>query len=140
MVPPRLKGGASKYWLRARSGNRNGGKIIVSVDSLYNIFKDNQSVRTRSSELLTTTIPVTGNAASASVVPKMQPAIRQSARLFNKRAALLRCTARGGPQYWLRTRSKGNKRSVLVSVKSLYPAPGNARFFLYRPASSLKIF
>jgi len=105
------------------------------VDSLYNIFKENQAERTRRSELTT----VHGNAASASAGPKVQPALRQSARLFNKRAALLRCT-RGGPQYWLRARSKGNKRSVLVSVKSLYTAPGNAMFFsreICIPASSL---
>lgn len=121
MVPPRLKVGASKYWLRARSGHRSGGKIIVSVDSLYNILKDNQGVRTRNSDSNT----ATGNAASASG-PNTQPAIRQSPRLFNKRASLLRSCTRGGPQYWLRTRSKGNKRSVLVSVKSLYTAPGTA--------------
>ena len=119
MVAPRPKVGASQYWLRARSGNRNGGKIVVSVDSLYNIFKDNH-VPTRKSDSSTANTPASSNALIAA---KSMPALRKSARLFNKRAALLRCT-RGGPQYWLRTRSKRTKRSVLVSVKSLYP-PGN---------------
>ncbi|CAK9227691.1 unnamed protein product [Sphagnum jensenii] len=110
MVPPRLNVGHSKYWLRARSGNRRtGAKIIVSVNSLYNIFKENR--RTDGASM---------RAVSNTVVPNV-PALRKSARLFEKRAALLRCT-RGGPQYWLRTRSKGNKRSLLVSVKSLYPS------------------
>ncbi|KAG0601509.1 hypothetical protein M758_11G117300 [Ceratodon purpureus] len=115
MVAPRPKVAASRYWLRARSGNRNGGKIIVSVDSLYNIFKDNR-VRTRRSDSTTGNTPASANAL---IAPTM-PALRKSARLFNKRAALLRCTRRV-PQYWLRTRSKRTNRSVLVSVKSLYP-------------------
>lgn len=109
MVPPRLNVGATKYWLRARSGTRNGGKIIVSVDSLYNIFKES-----RVSNKRTETSSVSQNVPASPDIP----ALRKSARLLEKRAALLRCT-RGG-QYWQRTRSKGNKRSLLVSVKSLY--------------------
>ena len=122
MVPPRLNVGASKYWLRARSGNSTGGKILVSVDSLYNIFKENRA-RTRRADNSTAAVPPTITAAAQNDQPGSpnMPAIRKSARLFEKRAALLRCT-RGGPQYWLRTRSKGNKRSLLVSVKSLYPS------------------
>jgi hypothetical protein len=126
MVQPRLSVGASKYWLRARSGNRNGGKILVSVDSLYSIFRESRVVRStgRKAEAPVAAIAATTTSsrsvpgAAAAASPTL-PTVRKSARLFEKRAALLRC-GRGGPQYWLRTRSRGNKRSLLVSVKSLY--------------------
>lgn len=116
MVQPRLSVGTSKYWLRARSGNRNGGKILVSVNSLYSIFKENRVRATPKSKAEAPTTTSTSSRTAPTV-----PTIRKSARLFEKRAALLRCT-RGGPQYWLRTRTRGNKRSLLVSVKSLYPS------------------
>ncbi|KAG0604790.1 hypothetical protein M758_9G007900 [Ceratodon purpureus] len=120
MVQPRLSVGTSKYWLRARSGNRNGGKILVSVDSLYSIFKENRVRSTpKKAEVPAAVIPATTTSSrNAPGTSPALPTIRKSARLFEKRAALLRCTR--GPQYWLRTRSRGNKRSLLVSVKSLY--------------------
>jgi len=127
MVQPRLSSGTSKYWLRARSGNRTGGKIFVSVDSLYSIFKENHVLRStpkKEAEAPAAAIAITTSSSRKMQVAKSptMPTIRKSARLFEKRAAALLNCPLGRPQYLLRTRSRRNKRSLLVSVKSLYPS------------------
>ncbi|XP_073387978.1 uncharacterized protein [Physcomitrium patens] len=123
MVQPRLSGDASKYWLRSRSARKNGGENLVFVDHIQNIFNGSLARSSAKKEEGTSAaaIPTTTSTNQYSLSgSSTAPTIRKSTRLFEKRVALLPGRHRVGPQYWLRPRLRGGKRSLLVSVKSLY--------------------
>lgn len=143
MVPPRVDAGVSRHSLRSAAHTRSkrltshAGKFIFSVDALYNILKDNPTAKKmRSSRNSNNNYyhsnklkkPSTAHANAAKLASDpsdmtTQPAVRKSARLFNKRTAELQLSNPGVPQYWLRMRSK-RRRPTLVSIKSLYPGSG----------------
>lgn len=144
MVPPRVDAGVSRHSLRSAAHTRSkrltshAGKFIFSVDALYNILKDNPTAKKMRSSRNSnnnyyhsnklkkpSTAPANAAklASDSSDMTTTQPAVRKSARLFNKRTAELQLSNPGVPQYWLQMRSK-RRRPTLVSIKSLYPGSG----------------